>query len=79
MRERLLRESDHSLLKTDEICRAVGDNSGVAVSAVKTNTEDHQKSSQDKRKMSKRTSSDGKRAQEWWNCGRKHEFHKREL
>ncbi len=54
--------------------KVVGDNSGVTVSAVETNKKDHQK-----RETLKRTSSDGKHAQECWNCGRKHEFHKREL
>ncbi len=72
VRERLLHELDLSLRKTDEICRAaesmiaqmkvVGDNSDVTVSAVKTKKKDHLKSSQDKRKTSKRTSSDGKYA-----------------
>ena len=77
-RERLLRESDLTLKKTDEICHAaesmvaqvkvVDDSLSTAVNAVKTDDHPPQK-----------TSKEGKTLRECWNCGRRHELYKREL
>ena len=83
VRERLLRESNLTLSKTDEICRAaesmiaqmkvVGhmDSLGASVSAVRSHQE-HKQSSIDK-------SHDNKHTRECWNCGRRHEYHQKEL
>ena len=75
VRERLLRESNLTLGKTDEICRAaesmmiqmkeVDGNSGATICAVKSEVE--------------RTNQEGRSGRECWNCGRKHEFNKKEL
>ena len=78
VRERLLRESNLTLSKTDEICRAaesmiaqmkvIGhmDSLGASVSAVRSHQE-HKQSSIDKPHDSKCT-------RECWNCGRSHEL-----
>ena len=84
VRERLLRESNLTLQKTDEICRAaesmiaqmkvVSESSGATVSAVRASQE-RQQSLLDESK----TSPGGKRSRECWNCGRTHEYHRKEL
>ena len=81
VRERLLRETNLTLQKTDEICCAAesmlaqmkvfGDNAETTVSAVKVEP-DHQ-CPPDKPKPN------SKPARECGNCGRRHEQHKREL
>ena len=83
VREQLLCESNLTLSKTDEICRAaesmiaqmkvVGhiDSLGTTVSAVRSHQE-HKQSSIDKPHDSKHT-------RECWNCGRRHEYHQKEL
>ena len=81
VRERLLRKTTLTLAKTDEICHAaesmmaqmkvVEDGYGTTVNAVKTEQKHLQKPQEGV--------SDGKRTRECWNCGRRHEFHKREL
>lgn len=73
--ERLLRESDLTLQKTDEICHAaesmlaqvkmVDDSLGSTVNAVKPENDPQPKPS--------------KNLRECWNCGRRHELSKREL
>ena len=80
VRERLLRESKLTLAKTDEIChaaesmvsqlKAVEDTSGVIVNVVESGKE-----------VSKFRGSEAevKRSRECWNCGRKHEYYKKEL
>ena len=75
VRERLLREAKLTLAKTDEICHAaesmltqlkvVEDSCGGIVHAVMNK---HQG-----------LGIEGKRIRECWNCGRKHEYHKKEL
>ena len=77
-RERLLRESKLTLKNTDKICRAaesmlaqlkvMEDSSSAAVSAVKSESDQQQTSAKE-----------GNTTREYWNCGRRHEFHKREL
>ena len=77
-RERLLRESNLTLAKTDDICHAaesmltqlkvVDESLEAAVNAVKPKD-----GAKDKATASE------KRMRECWNCGRKHEFHKKEL
>jgi len=76
VRERLLREANLTLDKTDEICRAaesmvhqmkvVGEGTTVNAVAGKRRSEDT-------------TVSSAKPTRECWNCGRRHQFHKREL
>lgn len=80
-RERLLREASLTLVKTDEIChaaesmmmivqlKAFEDNSGAVVSAV----------NQDKTPTEDQINVIGSKTRECWNCGRRHEFHKKEL
>ena len=81
VRERLLRESKLALAKTDEICHAaesmmaqmkvVDGNHGVEVDAVETGRDNPTKDQpllQDRRNT-----------RNCWNCGRKHEYHKKEL
>ena len=80
VRERLLREPNLLLAKTDQICRAaesmtvqmkeIADESTAAVHMVKE--PETQKKNPDK---SKTTSS----TRECWNCGRKHEYYRRDL
>ena len=84
VRERLLRESNLTLVKTDEICCAAeslsaqmkvsSDNSELTVSVVKS-VQSKQRS------LSEKTPSvsDEKHMRECWNCGRQHEYHKKEL
>lgn len=77
-RERLLRESNLTLQKTDEICHAaesmlaqvkvVDDSLGSTVNAIKSDSNPQPKPTKD-----------GKNLRECWNCGRRHELHKREL
>ena len=77
-RERLLCESKLTLEKTDEICRAaesmlaqlkvVEDSSSATVSAIKSSSDQPQTSPKE-----------GNTTRECWNCGCRHEFHKREL
>ena len=77
-RERLLRESKLTLENTDKICRAAESmlaqlkvmevSSSAAVSAVKSESDQQQTSAKE-----------GNTTRECWNCGRRHEFHKREL
>jgi len=81
VRERLLREANLTLDRTDEICRAaesmarqmkvVGE--GVTVSAIA-----NKRRSNDMGDVSTKPSRDSG-GRECWNCGRKHQFHKREL
>ena len=76
VRERLLRETKLTLAKTDEICHAAEsmltqlklfeDSSAGIVNAVGRNP-------------TKQGTAEGKRGRECWNCGRRHEFYKREL
>ena len=83
VRDRRLRESSLTLLKTDEICHAaesmlaqmkvVGDNSGATVSAVRAE-QDHLHNPIDQTKKTL----DAKPVRECWNCGRKHEYRTRE-
>ena len=80
VREGLLRESKLTLANTDEICHAaesmvsqlksIEDTSGVIVNVVGSGKE-----------VSKFQGSEVevKRSRECWNCGRKHEYYKREL
>ena len=84
VQERLLRESNLTLVKTDEIGRAaesmsakmkvLSDNSELTVSFVKSIQSKH-------RSLSEKTLSvsDEKNMRECWNCGRQHEYHKKEL
>ena len=84
VRERLLRESDLTLARTDEICHAaesmiaqmkvVEDRAGATVSAIRADQE-HKQSSPDKPKLSDKA----KPVRDCWNCGRRHEYHKKEL
>ena len=77
-RERLLRESKLTLEKTDEICRAaesmvaqlkvVEDSPSSLVSAVRSDSDQQQAPTKD-----------GSNTRECWNCGRRHDFRKREL
>ena len=77
-RERLLRELKLSLDKTDEICRAaesmvvqlklVEGSAGSPVNAVKEESTSQQAANKE-----------GSNTRECWNCGRKHDFQKREL
>ena len=77
-RERLLREPTLSLHKTDEICRAaesmlvqlklMEDSTGSPVNAVKPESTPQQASHKE-----------GSNTRECWNCGRKHDFQKREM
>ena len=77
-RERLLCESKLPLEKTDEICRTaesmlaqlkvVEDSSSATVSAIKSSSDQPQTSPKE-----------GNTTRECWNCGCRHEFHKREL
>ena len=83
VRERLLRESNLTRSKTDEICRAaesmieqmkvVGhvDSSGATVSAVRSHQK-HKQSSIDKPYHTKHT-------RECWNCGCRHEYNQKDL
>ena len=81
VRERLLREANLTLPKTEEICRAaesmlaqmkvVSDNADTTISAIKVE-QDHQG-------YSDKAMANSKPARECGNCGRKHEQHKREL
>ena len=91
VRERLLREPKLSLTRTDEICRAaegmtaqmkvVSDNSGATVSAVKLPRKQQLNDSQDKQRMpgQQHKKAGTKQTRECWNCGRKHDLHRREL
>ena len=77
-RERLVHESDLTLKKTDEIChtaesmiaqmKVVDDESSATVSAI--NSENNQ---------GQHPTKDVNSIWECWNCGHRHEFHKREL
>ena len=77
-RERLLREPKLSLDKTDEICRAaesmvvqlklVEGSAGSLVNAVKEESASQQAAHKE-----------GSNTRKCWNCGRKHDFQKREL
>ena len=75
-RERLLRESKLTLAKTDEICRAaesmvaqlkVEDSLSSLVSALKSDNDQQT------------ATKEGSNIRECWNCGRRHDFRKREL
>ena len=84
VRERLLSESNLTLVKTDEIGHAaesmsakmkvLSDNSELTMSVVKSIQSKH-------RSLSEKTLSvsDEKNMRECWNCGRQHEYHKKEL
>ena len=84
MRERWLRETTLTLVKTDEICRAaesmsaqmkvLSENFELTVSVVKS-VQSKQRS------LSEKTPSvsDEKNMRECWNCGGQHEYHKKEL
>ena len=81
VRERLLREPNLTLAKTDQICRAaesmtvqmkeIAEESVAVVHTVKEPAET-QKRNLDKSKTASNT-------RECWNCGRKHEYYKRDL
>ena len=81
VRERLLQESGLTLHKTDEICRAaesmvaqikvVSDTSKTTINAVKSG---HNITSSRNQSIAK-----NKLLQECWNCGRTHQYHKKEL
>ena len=78
-RERLLRESELTLERTDEMCHAAEsmmsqmkvfeDSQGVTVNTLASGKE----------VKTAEGSPKPKRTRECWNCGRRHEFHKREL
>ena len=81
VRERLLRESNLTLCKTDEIRQAaesmvaqmkvVSDTSETTINAVKSRHQTTNDISQ--------PNTDSKPSRECWNCGRTHEYHKKEL
>ena len=81
VRERLLREPNLTLAKTDQICRAaksmtvqmkeIAEESVTVVHTVKEPAKT-QKRNLDKSKTASNT-------RECWNCGRKHEYYKRDL
>ena len=76
-RERLLREPGLTLARADEICHAaectmkqlkvVEEGDVATVNAVRTEREPHEEGSENTR------------TRECWNCGRRHEYHKKEL
>ena len=80
----MLRESNLTLVKTDEICRAaesmsaqmkvLSDNSELTASVVKS-VQSKQRS------LSEKTPSvsDERNMRECWNCDHQHEYHKKEL
>ena len=83
VRERLLRKLKLASADTDEICHAaesmlaqmkVVDDSAT-VNAVKSGQEIQQKTME----ASTEASTDGRGLCKCWNCGRKHEYYKREL
>ena len=81
VRERLLRESNLTLVKTDEICRAA-ESLSAQMKVLRDNSVSVVKSVQSKqRSLSEKTPSisDEKNMRECWNCGGQHEYHKKEL